>query len=32
MFTATALPPGALPMELSIRIGERRWTMTIAQR
>jgi len=32
MFTATALPPGALPMELSIRIGERRWTMTISQR
>jgi filamentous hemagglutinin family protein len=32
MFTATALPPGALPMELSIRIGEQRWTMTIAQR
>ena len=32
MFTATALPPAVLPMELSIRIGERRWTMTIAQR
>jgi hypothetical protein len=32
MFTATALPPEALPMELSIRIGEQRWTMTIAQR
>jgi hypothetical protein len=31
-FTATALPPGALPMELSIRIGEQRWTMTVAQR
>ena len=30
-FTATALPPGALPMELSIQIGEGRWTMTIAQ-
>jgi hypothetical protein len=32
MFTATSLPPGALPMELSIRIGELRWTMTIAKR
>ena len=32
MFTVSALPAGALPMELSIRIGERRWTMTIAQR
>jgi hypothetical protein len=32
MFTVAALPSGALPMELSIRIGERRWTMTLAQR
>lgn len=32
MFTAIALPPGALPIELSIRIGERRWIMTITQR
>ncbi|MDE2348896.1 MAG: hypothetical protein KGL92_10375 [Gammaproteobacteria bacterium] len=31
-FTATSLPSGALPIELSIRIGDRRWTMTIAQR
>jgi hypothetical protein len=31
MFTATALPTGALPIELSIRIGNQRWTMTIAQ-
>jgi hypothetical protein len=30
--TATSLPPGALPMELSIRIGDRRWSMTIAPR
>ncbi len=31
-FTVTALPRGALPMELSIRIGAQRWTVTIAQR
>jgi filamentous hemagglutinin family protein len=31
-FTATAVSAGALPMELSIRIGERSWTMTITQR
>jgi len=32
MFTATALPPGGLPMALSIRIGARSWTMTITER
>jgi hypothetical protein len=30
--TATAVPRGALPMELLIRIGDRSWTMSIGAR
>jgi hypothetical protein len=31
-FSASVIPAGALPMQLQIRIGARRWTMTIAPR